>query len=131
MQYETQSLGLFHRVNLGANQVFDQLCGQGFSVGQVDNPHRHGGNFSHLCGAVTPRTGHDLEAVFREWPDEQRREHTLAANAGGKFSKTNLVKDAAGIGLRFVEQCEQKLAVFGGIDNGRFHSICSFRAVEG
>jgi hypothetical protein len=45
----------------------------------------------------------------------------LAANAGGEFSKTNIVKDAAGISLRFVEQSERKLAVFGGIDNGRFH----------
>jgi hypothetical protein len=108
-------------VNLGANQVFDKLRLQYFGVAHLLDAHRYGDGFGHLRGAVTPRTGHDLEAVFREWPDKQRREHSLTANAGGEFSKTNIVKDTAGIGLRFVEQSERKLAVFSGIDNCRFH----------
>jgi hypothetical protein len=121
VQYETQSFGLFHRVDLGANQVLDKLRLQDFGVAHLLDAHWHCGCFSHLGGAIPPRTGYDLEAVFGEWPDKQGREHSLAANAGAEFSKTNLVKNAAGIGLRFVEQSERKLAVFGGIDNCRFH----------
>jgi hypothetical protein len=120
-QKPREAFGLFHRVNLGANQVLDKLRLQYFGVAHLLDAHRHGDGFGHLRGAIPPRTGHDLEAVFGEWPDKQGREHSLAANAGGEFSKTNIVKDAAGIGLRFVEQSERKLAVFGGIDNGRFH----------
>jgi hypothetical protein len=120
-QKSRKTFGLFHRVNLGANQVLDKLRLQYFGVAHLLDAHRHGDGFGHLRGAIPPRSGHDLEAVFSQWPDEQGRKHTLAANAGGKFSKTNLVKDATGIGLRFVEQCERKLAVFGGIDNSRFH----------
>jgi hypothetical protein len=46
----------------------------------MDNPHRHGRSLGHLRGAVAPRTGYDLEAVFREWANEQGRQHTLAAD---------------------------------------------------
>ena len=98
-QKPREAFGLFHRVNLGANQVLDKLRLQYFGVVHLLDAHRHGDGFGHLRGAKPPRTGHDLEAVFSEWTDKQGRKHTLAANAGGKFSKTNLVKDAAGIGF--------------------------------
>jgi hypothetical protein len=45
------------------------------------------------------RTGHDLEAVFSEWPDKQGRQNALAADGSGQFFKARLVKSAAGVGL--------------------------------
>ena len=87
----------------------------------VFDAHRDSLLFGHLRGAITPRTGYDLKAVLGEGPNKQGRKNALAADARCEFLKGRLVKDAAGVGLRFVELREWKVAVFGGIDNGRFH----------
>jgi len=77
----------------------------------------------HLRGAVAPRSGYDLEACFREWANNQGRQHTLAADGCGEFLQGCIVKDAARIGLRFIQLRQRKVAVLGGIDNGRSHFL--------
>jgi hypothetical protein len=63
-------------VNLGANQVLNELRDQNFGVRKIDDPHRDG-------GAAMPRSGDDLETVLRERANQERRKHPLRANAGG------------------------------------------------
>jgi len=81
-QKSREAFGLFHRVNLGVNQVF-KLCLQYFGVTHLFDAYRHGLLFGHLRGAKAPRTGHDLKAVFGEWPDKQGRQNALAADGVG------------------------------------------------
>ena len=63
-----EAAGLLHRMNIAPHQVLDQLGFQGFGVGEIDDADGNGGDFGHLRGAVTPRSGHNLKAEFIQWP---------------------------------------------------------------
>jgi hypothetical protein len=70
-------------VNVGANQVLDQLCFESLRVVQVDDADGHGSSLGHLCGTISPGSGDDLEAVLSERPYQQRRKDSLGADALG------------------------------------------------
>ena len=114
-------LRFFHRVNVAALEVFNQLRLQRFGIGEVDDADGHGRGFGHLRGAETPRSGDDLEARSRERPHQQGRENALGADAFGQFLQGVVLEDAARVGLGLGEQRERKVAVLGGIDDGGFH----------
>jgi hypothetical protein len=63
--------GLFHWVDIGANQVLDESRFHRFGIGEIDDADGHCGHFGHLRGTVTPCSGHDLEAAFIEILSEQ------------------------------------------------------------
>jgi hypothetical protein len=114
VQYETQSLRFFERVNVAALQIFDQLRLKCLSVGQMNDADRHSLGLGKMRGAVAARSGNDLKAVFGDGPDEQGRQNALAADGVGQFLEGGIVKDAARVGLGFFERSEWHIAVFSG-----------------
>jgi len=116
-----EALRLFHRVNIAALEVFDKLRLQRFGIAEVDDADGHGRGVGHLRGAVTPRSGHDLEAALIQRPHKQGRKNALGADAFGQLLQALFLEDAARVGAGFGEQRERQVAVFGGIDDGGFH----------
>jgi hypothetical protein len=51
-------------MNLGANQVLDELGFEGFGIGHLFDTDGHGVLLGQLRSAVTPFSEDDLEAVF-------------------------------------------------------------------
>ena len=60
----TEALRLLHRVNVAPHEVFHQLSLQRLCVGKLDDADGNGCGLGDLRGAITPRPGNDLEAVF-------------------------------------------------------------------
>jgi hypothetical protein len=79
------------------------------------------GGFGHLRRAVTSCSSDDLEAVLGQWPHEQRRENALGTDRFCQFLQGGFLKGAARVGLGFTQESERDVAVFGGIDDLRFH----------
>ena len=79
-------------------QVFDQLRLQCFGIGEVDDADGNGCSLGHLRGAITPRSGDDLEALLGEGPNKQGRENSLGADALGKLLEGGILEDAARVG---------------------------------
>ena len=129
IEKSAEALRLFEGMYVAPLQVFNQLRFECLGIGEVDDADGNGGNLGDLRGAKTSRPGDDLEALFGERPNEKRREHALTADAVGQFLESRIFKDAAGIGLRLVEKRERDVAVFGSVEDGRFHGAGSFRAV--
>ena len=60
----------------------------------MDDTDGNGCGLGHLRSAVTPRSGHDLKAMFGEGTYEQGRENALGADALCLPSKQGLVVDS-------------------------------------
>jgi hypothetical protein len=68
VQESAEAVGLLHRVNVAALEVFNQLRLQRFGVGEILDADGNSGGFGHLRGAVTPRSEDDLKALLGDWP---------------------------------------------------------------
>ena len=86
----------------------------------MDDADGHGGSLGHLRGTIAPCSCDDLEAVLGEWTDKQWRENALGTDTLGKFLQRSVLEDAARVGLRFAQQQERNVAIFGGVENGGF-----------
>ena len=106
----------FQWVNVPALEIFNQLRLQCFRIGKVDDANGYGFRLGQLRGAVTTRSGHDLEAAFIQRPYQQGREYALTANGCGQFFQCRVLEDATRVGFRFTQYSEWKVAVFRSCD---------------
>ena len=113
VEKSAESLRLLHRVNVAALEVFNQLRLQRLGIGEVDDADGHGCGLGHLRGAVTPRSGDDLEALLGEWPHKQGRKNPLGADAVGQFLQGCILEDVARVGGGLGKDVEGKVAVLG------------------
>jgi hypothetical protein len=98
VQQRFEALRFFHRVNIAALEVFNQLRLQHFGIGHVLDADGHGCGLSHPRGAVTPRSEDNLEADLISGTDKQRREDALAADGVGQFLQARLLEVTARVG---------------------------------
>jgi len=116
-----EAVGLFQRMNVAALEVFNQLRLQHFGIGHVLNTYGHGGNLGQLRGAVAPGSEDNLEAAFTKWPHKQGLIYPLVTDCLGHLFQSIVLEDAAGVGGRFREHRERKVAVLRSVRNGGIH----------
>lgn len=63
-----EALRFFQWMHVPPLEILDQLRLQCLGIRKVDDADRHTFRFGQLCGAVTPRSGNDLEAALIQRP---------------------------------------------------------------